>query len=131
MFYNFKVSFLSFILILSFINCSSAYAYDEISLEKNIIKLDEINTRLKKNKYTSEELPAWTRMAIDVKSASELCISEKNDILNALKESILGLGEKTKGEDINVASVRKLLVSDKNKVEKEKAQCNVHVLICN
>ena len=128
MFYNFKVSFLSFILILSFINCSSAYAYDEISLEKNIVKLDEINTRLKKNKYTSEELPAWTRMAIDVKSASELCISEKNDILNALKESILGLGEKTKGEDINVASVRKLLVSDKNKVEKEKAQCNAHVL---
>ncbi len=105
-----------------------AFAYDEINYEKNIEVLEKSLSKLKRNRYSSEDLSLWTRLAIDVKSTSDLCISEKEDVLVALTSSIKDLGDASKGEDENVSSVRKLLNQDKKKVEKDIADCKAHLL---
>ncbi len=128
-----KVFFIHCFLLLSSVIYSVAYAYDEVHFEKNIVQLNEIKIRLKENKYTSEDLSSWTRLAIDARSTSELCLSEKGNILQALKESIISLGEvvEGEGEDVNLKTVRDLLNSDKNRMKKEIAECNVHILSVN
>ncbi|RDH80742.1 MAG: hypothetical protein DIZ80_17090 [endosymbiont of Galathealinum brachiosum] len=126
---KFKVLTISYFLLFSFMLSPSVYAYDEILLEQNIVQLEKIKKRLKKHKYKSEDLSAWTRLTIDVSSLSELCIAEKEEVHKALKQSIDELGEKHKGEDSNVTSVRKHLVKDQNNIEKEIAECNVNLLL--
>ncbi|MCW8935503.1 MAG: mechanosensitive ion channel [Gammaproteobacteria bacterium] len=107
---------------------SVAFSYDEILFEKNINELNEVKSLLAKKKYKSEDLTNWTILAINLRSTAELCVSEKEEILAALKESISGLGEVTEGEDISITSVRDLLSEDKNRVENELAECNVQLL---
>jgi len=107
---------------------TSAYSYDEVVFEKNITELNEVKSLLSKKKYTSENLTDWTKLAINLKSTAELCVSEKEDIRLALKESITGLGETAEGEDINITSVRNLLKQDMSRIENETAECNVHLL---
>lgn len=107
----------------------SAQAYDEVGYEKNIELLDQSITKLNKNKYTSYDLTKWTRLSINIKSESELCISEMQGILLALSDSIKGLGDASKGEDENVSTVRELLNSDKSQVEKNIADCKAHLLV--
>jgi len=106
-------------------------AYDEVVYEKNIEVLESSVSKLNTHKYSSEDLSEWTRLAIDIKSTSEICISEKNDILLALKESIKSLGEVVAGEDENVSTVRGLISNDKNQVEKSIADCKAHLLSVN
>jgi len=116
------------VLVLFSLFSSVAYSYDEILFEQNINELNEVKSLLTKNKYTSENLTSWTRLAINLKSTAELCVSEKEAILSALKDSITGLGEVTEGEDVNITSVRDLLSKDKKRIENEIAECNVHLL---
>ncbi|MCW9048334.1 MAG: mechanosensitive ion channel [Gammaproteobacteria bacterium] len=107
---------------------SVAFSYDEILFEQNINELNEVKSLLENKKYKSENLTNWTKLAINLRSTAELCVSEKEEVLAALKDSISGLGEVTEGEDINITSVRDLLSEDKNRVENELAECNVQML---
>lgn len=118
----------SCVFILFFLYSSAAFSYDELLFEKNISELNEAKSLLEKEKYTSENLTSWTKLAINLKSTAELCVSEKGEVFLALKDSITGLGEVTEGEDKNVTSVRNLLSDDKNRVENEIAECNVYLL---
>ena len=117
-----------FTVVLALMVSSVALAYDETIYETNIKTLTESISKLKSNKYSSEDLSLWTRLAIDIKSMSELCISEKEEILVALNNSIKSLGEASKNEDENVSTVRKLLNSDKDLTEKNIADCKAHLL---
>jgi len=118
----------TFFLFFSVIFSPMAMAYDEVVYEKNVKTLESTISKINKKKYNADDLTEWTRLAIDIKSTSELCIAEKNDILQALKESIKNLGDASSGEDKNVSSVRKLLISDRDKVAKDIADCNAHLL---
>lgn len=127
--YKHSISYIASCVFLLFSLYSSvAFSYDEILFDKNISELNEVKSLLTKKKYTSENLTSWTKLAINLKSTAEICVSEKEQVLLALKESITGLGEVTEGEDINIASVRELLTEDKNRVENEIAECNVQLL---
>jgi len=117
-----------FTVVLTLMVSSVALAYDETIYEENIKTLTKSISKLKSNKYSSEDLSLWTRLAIDIKSMSELCISEKEEILVALNNSIKSLGEVSKNEDENVSTVRKLLNSDRSLTEKNIADCKAHLL---
>jgi len=125
--YSMKYLVASFF-VLCLLFSTSAYSYDEVVFEKNITELNEVKSLLSKKKYTSENLTDWTKLAINLKSTAELCVSEKEDIRLALKESITGLGETVEGEDVNITSVRNLLNQDMSRIENEIAECNVHLL---
>jgi len=125
MFNGVKVLFTVFLALMV---SSVALAYDETLYENNVIALTESIAKLKSNKYSSEDLALWTRLAIDIKSMSELCISEKEDILVALNDSIKSLGDVSNNEDENVSTVRNLLNSDKNLTEKNIADCKAQLL---
>jgi len=116
------------ILIALSLYSSVALSFDEILFEENITELNEVKSLLAKKKYTSENLTNWTKLAINLKSTADLCVSEKEEIHLALKESITGLGEVSEGEDNSITSVRNLLTEDKNRIESEIAECNVHLL---
>ena len=116
------------ILIAFSLYSSVALSFDEILFEENITELNEVKSLLAKKKYTSENLTNWTKLAINLKSTADLCVSEKEEIHLALKESITGLGEVSEGEDNSITSVRNLLTEDKNRIESEIAECNVHLL---
>ncbi len=116
------------LILLLFISTFEVFAYDEIAYEKNIEVLEKSAKKLKNNRYTSEDLSLWTRLTINIKSTSELCVSEKEAILLALNDSIKSLGEASKGEDENVSTVRKLLNDDKKQIEKDIADCKAHLL---
>lgn len=116
------------VLFLCSLFSSAAYSYDEELFDKNITELNEVNSLLAKNKYNSENLTNWTKLAINVKSTAELCVSEKEEIRLAVNESINGLGEAVDGEDESITSVRNLLNQDMSRIENEIAECNVHLL---
>jgi len=124
----FRKTIVVFILSVFNVFSSVAMAYDEVAYKQNIKTLEKNISKLNKKKYSSEDLTKWTRLAIDIKSTSELCILEKGDILSALNESIKNLGDATADEDKNVSTVRDLIISDKNKIEKSIADCNAHLL---
>jgi len=117
-----------FVVFMALMVSSTAQAYDEILYEKNVTTLTNSLSKLKKNLYASEDLALWTRLAIDIKSMSELCISEKEGILVALNDSIKSLGDVSSNEDENVSTVRELLISDKNLTEKNIADCKANLL---
>lgn len=119
------------ILGMSFLFSSAAIAYNEALYEKSTKLLEEKISLINNKKYTSEDLAEWTRLAIDIKSASEVCVAEKNNVLQDLNESIKNIGEAIKGEDENVSTARSLIINDKNKVEKIIADCNAHLLSVN
>jgi len=119
----------AFLLCFTLLITPVAHAYNEVALEDSVVELKKVQSRLEKNKFNSDDLTEWTRLSIDIKSSSELCVSEKEEILNALNDSIKGLGEKSKSEDKNITSVRKLLTNDKTIAEKGIADCNVHIVL--
>jgi len=96
----------AFLLCFTLLITPVAHAYNEVALEDSVVELKKVQSRLEKNKFNSDDLTEWTRL-----------------------DSIKGLGEKSKSEDKNITSVRKLLTNDKTIAEKGIADCNVHIVL--
>jgi len=75
---------------------------DMVAMEKMVAQLKKVSKKLKRGQFEGEDLTAWTKLSIKLKSAASLCISNSETALLDLKTVMDGLGEKVKGEDIEV-----------------------------
>ena len=95
--------------ILLFFVCSlpSYAAADEMEeMEKMSIQLKKINKNLNRGQFDGDDLAAWTKLSIKMKSTASLCVSNSEAASLDLKSVMEGLGEKVKGEDVEVTKKR-------------------------
>ncbi|HHJ36192.1 MAG TPA: hypothetical protein ENJ87_10550, partial [Gammaproteobacteria bacterium] len=81
-------------------------------------QLKEVNKKLARGQFNGDELALWTKKAIKMKSAALLCVSNNESALLDLKQVMDGLGEKVKGEDIDVTKKRKVYQEKKEDIDK-------------
>ena len=96
-------------LILLFIVFSlSSYAVaDEMDdMEKMSDQLKTGSKKISRGQFEGEDLVAWTKLTIKMKSAASLCVSNSEAALLELKTVMEGLGEKVDGEDAEVTKKR-------------------------
>ncbi len=97
-------------------------------MENMSSQLKTISKQLKRGEFEGEDLTAWTKLTIKMKSAASLCISKSEAALLDLKNSTDGLGEKVKGEDIEVTKKRTTYQKQKDELDKTLAKCNLYIV---
>jgi len=105
-----KILLLTFLLF-AFSLPQSAVAADDsdnmAAMEKMSAQLKKISKKLRRGQFDGNDLTAWTKLSIKMRSAASLCISNSEAALLDLKTVMDGLGEKVKGEDVEVTKKRK------------------------
>ena len=97
---------LSLLLLFAFSLSSHAVADEMSEMDGMSGQLKKINKKLIRGQFEGEDLNEWTKLTIKMKSAASLCVSNNEKALLDLKAVMEGLGEKVKGEDIEVTKKR-------------------------
>jgi len=115
--------FLCFALMLS------AYAVaDEMKdIDQMSDQLKRINRDLGRGDFDGDALARWTKSTIKMQSAASLCVANNEAALLELKTAMDGLGEKVKGEDVEVTKKRASYEKEKESLDKALAKCNLLV----
>lgn len=98
-----------------------------VKMEKLSQQLNDIGGNLNKGAFDGDELAAWTKLSIKLKSTASLCVAKSEASLINLQKSIDGLGEKVKGEDAEVAKKRNNYQKEKENLNKILAKCNLFI----
>ena len=96
--------------------------------------MDRMSAQLKKaiknidrGRFEGDDLGEWTKLSIKTKSAASLCVSNTEAALLDLKTVMDGLGEKVKGEDIEVTKKRSTYQKENDELGKVLAKCNLFI----
>jgi small-conductance mechanosensitive channel len=116
------------ILFLSLVFPPLAVADDMEEMEKISEQLKQATKKLSRGQFDEEDLVAWNKRTIKMKSMASLCASKSEASLVELKASIEGLGEKVKGEDAEVTKKRAAFEKQKDELDKVLAKCNLLVV---
>ena len=120
---------LAFLLPLLFL-CLLPAAHSEedqyAKLEALSSQLKTINDRLERGRFNLDDLALWTKIAIKLGGEASVCITEHEDKINKIQESLDGLGEKADGEASAVTKQRETLNKEKEELDKVLAKCNVY-----
>jgi len=117
-----------FLVLLFCFSLSSQLQAEEMKdLEKMSEQIKSISKKLNRGKFEGEDLTAWTKLTIKLKSASSLCVSNSEIALLDMKTKMDGLGEKVKGEDKEVTKQRSDYQKQKDELDKKLAKCNLYV----
>jgi small-conductance mechanosensitive channel len=108
-----------------------AVADDMQDMEKMSGQLKKVNSKISRGQFDGEDLSAWTKLTINMKSKASLCVSNSEASLIDLKASIEGLGEKVKGEDVEVTKKRSAFEKKKAELDKVLAKCNLFIVSSN
>jgi len=101
---------------------------DEVDdMENMASQLKRVSKKINRGQFEGEDLNAWTKLTIKMKSAASLCVSNSETALLDLKKITDGLGEKVKGEDIEVTKKRTAYQKQKAELNKALAKCNLFV----
>ena len=111
----------------------SSYAVaDEVDdmekMEKMSSQLKKVSKKLKRGQFEGEDLNAWTKLSIKMKSDASLCVSNNETALLDLKTAMEGLGGEVKGEDVEVTKKRKAYEKEKAELDKTLAKCNLFLV---
>ena len=121
------------LILLFFAFSLSPYAVaDEMDdMEKMSSQLKKVSKKLSRGQFEGEDLVAWTKLTIKMKSAASLCVSNSETALLDLKTVMDGLGEKVKGEDVEVTKKRTAYQKKKDELDKTLAKCNLFIVSSN
>jgi potassium efflux system protein len=100
-------------------------------MEKGATQLKKVSKKLSRGQFEGEDLTAWTKLSIKMKSAASLCVSNSEKALLDLKTVTDGLGEKVKGEDVEVTKKRTTYQKEKAELDKTLAKCNLFIVSSN
>ena len=103
-------------------------AEEMADMEKMSGQLKKIKKDLTRGRFEGDDLVTWTKLTIKMKSAASLCVVNSEAALLELKAVIDGLGEKVKGEDVEVTKKRKTYQKEKEELDKRLAKCNLFVV---
>lgn len=118
----------SFVVLLFCLSMSFQLAADESKALDDMSKqIEVISQKLNKGAFDGDDLSAWTKLTIKIKSAGSLCVSNSETALLELEAKIKGLGEKVKGEDSAVTEQRADYQKQKDELDKTLAKCNLYV----
>ena len=95
------------------------------NMEVTSDQLKKIKHKLKKGQFDGSDLAIWTKLTIQLKNDATLCSSNSEDALLDLEEAMEGLGEKVKGEDVDVSKKRVTYKKQKADLSKTLAKCNL------
>ena len=87
-------------------------------MEKMSSDLKQVNKKLSRGQFEGDDLAAWTKLTIKMKSSASLCVSNSEAALLDLKSITDGLGEAVKGEDAEVTKKREVYEKEKEELEK-------------
>ncbi len=121
------------LIFLCFAFSLSSYAVaDEVDdmgkMEKMSSQLKKVIKKLSRGQFEGKDLTAWTKLSIKMKSAASLCTSNSETALLDLKTVTDGLGEKVKGEDVEVTKKRTTYQKEKAELDKTLAKCNLFIV---
>ena len=117
------------LLLFAFSLPSHVVADDEMSaMEKMSDELKDVSKKLSRGQFQGEDLAAWTKLTIKMKSAASLCVSDSETALLELKKVMDGLGEKVAGEDPEVTRKRVTYEKEKENLDKTLAKCNLFIV---
>ncbi len=88
-------------------------------------QLKAVNKNLNKGRFDDGELASWTKLSIKMKSAASICVSNSEAALLDLTAAMEGLGEKVKGEDVEVTKKRNAYLKQKQNLDRTSAKCNL------
>lgn len=119
-----------YLILLFFVISSSATALADNKvevkdLEKMSVQLKKISKKLNRGQFEEKDLATWTKLTINMKSQASLCIANTESALLDLKTVMDGLGEKVKGEDVEVTKKRNKYQKQKDVLDKTLAKCNL------
>ncbi len=121
---------ISFALLFFALSLPSHVLADEIAdMERMSDQLKDVNKHIDRGRFDSGDLAEWTKLTIQLKGVSSLCVANNEAALLELKSVIDGLGEKVKGEDAEVTKKRNAYKKDKEGLDKALAKCNLYVVI--
>ena len=125
-------NFLPLFFLLFAVSLSTSVQSGEMEdMQKMSAELKTINNHLSRGEFKGEDLTAWTKLSIKMKSTASLCSSNSETALLDLKAEMDGLGEKVKGEDVEVTKKRAAYLKEKETLDKTLAKCNLYVLSSN
>jgi len=118
------------LILLFLISLLSSHGWaDEMGkMEEMSEKLKAISKNITSGKFEGDDLERWTKLTIQMKSAASLCSVNNEAALLELKSVVDGLGEKVKGEDVEVTKKRKTYQKEQDGLNKALARCNLFVL---
>ncbi|MBE9563653.1 MAG: mechanosensitive ion channel family protein [Proteobacteria bacterium] len=126
-----KISFLLF-LVVAVSLAPHAHAADDngvmVNMENMSDRLKQVNKKISRGQFDGKDLASWTKLTIKMKSAASLCVANSETASLDLKTVIDGLGEKVKGEDIEVTKKRKTYLKEKENLDKTLAKCNLFIV---
>jgi potassium efflux system protein len=123
-----KKLLLSILLLITFSLPSYAVADVMDDMEKMSAQLKKVKKNISRGQFEGEDLTAWTKLTINMKSAASLCVSNSETALIDLTTVMDGLGEKVKGEDAEVTKKRATYQEKKAELDKTLAKCNLHIV---
>jgi len=107
-------------------------AADSSLTEKEVKNLDNFSRQIKRlswkldrGRFDGDDLIEWTRLTINASSAASLCVSSTEASLTTVKEALKGLGDKVKGESVDVTKKRNAYKRRTDTLEKQQAKCNL------
>ena len=101
------------------------------SMEQMADRLKQVSKKISRGQFEGSDLVSWTKLTIKMKSAASLCVANSETSLLDLKTVTDGLGEKVKGEDIEVTKKRKTYLKEKEGLDKNLAKCNLFIVSSN
>jgi len=116
------------ILFLSLVFPPLAVADDMEEMDKISKHLKKASTNLSRGQFDEDDLVAWNKLTIKMKSMASLCAANNEASLVDLKKSIEGLGEKVEGEDAEVTRKREAFEKQKEDLDKVLSKCNLLVV---
>ena len=96
-------------------------------MEEMSEQLKEIGNSIAKGQFDGDDLGEWTKVTIKMKSTASLCASNNEAALLDLQPLIDGLGDKVKGEDVEVTRKRGAYQKEKEGLSKALAKCNLYI----
>jgi potassium efflux system protein len=123
-----KKLLLSILLLITFSLPSYAVADVMDDMEKMSAQLKKVKKNISRGQFEGEDLTAWTKLTINMKSAASLCVSNSETALIDLTTVMDGLGEKVKGEDAEVTKKRATYQEKKAELDKTLAKCNLYIV---
>ena len=91
-------------------------------------RLKQVSKKLSRGQFDGKDLVSWTKLTIKMKSAASLCVSNSENSLLNLQTVMDGLGEKVKGEDVEVTKKRAAYQKEKADLDKTLAKCNLFIV---
>jgi len=121
--------FINLILLFFALSLSPNVMADDMEkMEKMSNQLNKVSKKIGRGDFEGDDLIAWTKLTIKVKSTASLCVANNEAALIDLKTITDGLGEKVEGEDADVTKKRKKYQEEKDEIDKTLAKCNLFIV---